>query len=207
MLKETATRYRRATKKEKGKILDEMEALLKLNRCYLAYALRNYNRKLILPGTNTVFMAGKTKRRQKPKYYGEKVAMALEFIWHLLDFPCGRRLAPYLKEIIPVLERCGELNLDKETKEKLFKISAATIDRILSPIKKDKAIKPKTYTKKASLLKSQIAVRTFADWDDLKPGFIEVDLVAHDGGNASGEFCQTLDATCVATCWTQDNCG
>jgi hypothetical protein len=58
-------------------------------------------------------------------------------------------------------------------------------------------------TKPGSILKRQIPIRTFAEWDDRRPGFCEVDLVAHDGGSGAGEFCQTLDLVCVATGWTE----
>ncbi len=201
--KETAQRYRKAKKKERGQILNEFVALTKYNRSYAAFVLRNYGLKRALPGTKTIFICEKTKGRQRPKRYDMEVETALKFIWRLLDQPCGKRLAPYLKEIIPVLEEFGELNLDKKTKEKLLIISAATIDRILRPVKKKETLKPKGNTKPGSLLKSQIPIRTFADWDEALPGFVEIDLVAHDGGNASGEFCQTLDATDVATCWTE----
>ncbi len=201
--KETAKRYRRATKKERGQILDEFVTLTGYNRSYASYVLRCFDKRISIPGTNIAVVFGKTKRRQRPKYYDEKVQSALEFIWHLLDQPCGKRLAPYLKEIIPVLERFSEICLDEETRDKLFKISAPTIDRMLGPVKKKERLKPKSYTKPGSLLKSQIPIRTFSDWNEAKPGFLEIDLVAHDGGDASGEFCQTLDATDIATCWTE----
>lgn len=201
--KETAKRYRKATKKERGQILDEFVTLTGYNRSYASYVLRYFGKRANIPGTNVAVVFGKAKRRQRPKYYDEKVQSALEFIWHLLDQLCGKRLAPYLKEIIPVLERFSEIDLDEETRGKLFKISAATIDRMLGPVKKKERLKPKSYTKPGSLLKSQIPIRTFADWDEAKPGFLEIDLVAHDGGDASGEFCQTLDATDIATCWTE----
>ena len=63
--------------------------------------------------------------------------------------------------------------------------------------------KGRSGTKPGSMLKRQIPIRTFAEWDDARPGFCEVDLVAHDGGSGTGEFCQTLDLTCVATGWTE----
>jgi len=164
--KETAIRYRRATKKKKSKILDEFVALTRYNRCYAAYLLRYYYRQIILPGTSTVFVCEKEDHRQKPKCYGEKVKSVLEYIWRLLDQPCGKRLAPYLSEIIAVLKRCGELDIDEETELKLKTISAATIDRILGPVKRKEAFKPKSHTKPGSLLKTQIAIRTFSEWDE-----------------------------------------
>ncbi len=57
-------------------------------------------------------------------------------------------------------------------------------------------------TKSGTLLKSQIPIRTWAEWDENQPGFLEIDLVGHEGGNSSGEFCFTLTATDIATGWT-----
>jgi hypothetical protein len=58
-------------------------------------------------------------------------------------------------------------------------------------------------TKPGTLLKKQIPIRTFAEWDEQRPGFVEIDLVAHDGGLAAGDYCQTLDLTDIATTWTE----
>lgn len=88
--------------------------------------------------------------------------------------PVVNALAPYLKEIIPVLEKFGELNIEKESRRKLLTISAATIDRILKGVKKKEAFKPRGHTKPGSLPKSQIPIRTFSDWNEASPGFVEM---------------------------------
>ena len=85
-------------------------------------------------------------------------------------------------EILPKLEKCGEIEVKKEVREKLLKISGRTIDRILREEKKKWRIKGRKGTKPGSLLKSQIPIRTFADWNEKMPGFIEIDLVDHSGG-------------------------
>ncbi len=72
--------------------------------------------------------------------------------------------------------------VDKETKEKILKISASTLDRLLSKEKAKMRLKGRTRTKPGTLLKHQIPIRTFTDWDESRPGFVEIDLVSHDGG-------------------------
>ena len=101
------------------------------------------------------------------------------------------------------MERTGERAFAPEVRAKLLRISAATIDRMLAPERARLRIRGRSGTKPGSILKRQIPIRTFADWDDARPGFCEVDLVAHDGGSGDGEFCQTLVLTCVATGWTE----
>lgn len=116
---------------------------------------------------------------------------------------CGKRLGPYLEVIVPILEGFSELDLDKETREKLVSISAATIDRLMKVERRKMDIKNRSGTKPGSLLKHQIPIRTFADWDEGRPGFLEIDLVAHNGGNPNGHFCQTLDVTDMHSAWTE----
>jgi hypothetical protein len=105
--------------------------------------------------------------------------------------------------MVEVLERTGERAFAEDVRTKLLRISPATIDRMLTSERARLRVRGRSGTKPGSILKRQIPIRTFADWDDARPGFCEVDLVAHDGGNASGEFCQTLVLTCVATGWTE----
>jgi hypothetical protein len=119
------------------------------------------------------------------------------------DNICPKRLAPYLKEIIPVLEKWGEIKLDPKVKEKLLKISASSIDRLLAETRKRYRIKGRSTTRPGTLLKKSIPIRTFADWDEKVPGFFEVDLVSHDGGAARGDFIQSLNFTDIAIGWEE----
>ena len=191
--KTMAKRYRRASRTEKTTMLDELCALTGWTRDHARRALR------VAAATGGTPAA----RAPRPRIYGEDVAEPLRMIWATLNGPSGKRLAPFMVEIVEVLERHGEIELTSAVRDKLLQISAATIDRLLAPERARLQIKGRSGTKPGTLLKRQIPIRTFADWDDLAPGFCEVDLVAHDGGNPAGEFCQTLDLTCVATGWTE----
>jgi hypothetical protein len=108
-----------------------------------------------------------------------------------------------MPEIVAALERAGELQIDPQVRMKLLSVSAATIDRLLVPERSRLQVKGRVGTKPGTILKRQIPIRTFAQWDEARPGFCEVDLVAHDGGAPRGEFCQTLTLTCVNTGWTE----
>lgn len=206
--REVARRYQKASKNEKGLILDEFIKLTGYTRCYAAFVLRNWGRKinLRLNGEKLIVVlgqGGKRGIRKRKRTYDQSVLAALKKTWATCDCICGKRLAPYLAEVVPVLERFGELKIDQETRKKLFKISPATIDRILAPEKAKFELKGRSTTKPGTLLKHQIPIRTFSDWDEKRPGFLEVDLVSHDGGSLSGDFIQTLDATDVLTGWTE----
>ena len=124
-------------------------------------------------------------------------------IWFIMDRICGKRLAPTLKELIPILESHQEIELDTTAKEKLLTISAATIDRLLAPERKKQSLCTRSRTKPGTLLKHQIPIRTFSERNEHKPGFVEIDLVGHEGGEARGDYIQTLDITDVCTGWTE----
>jgi len=142
-------------------------------------------------------------RRGRPPTYGEDVKRALRKVWAILDGPSGKRLAPFLPEIVEALERHDELVLPGALKDKLLGISAATIDRVLAPERRRLQLKGRSGTTPGALLKGQIPIRTFAEWDEARPGFFEVDLVAHDGGDVRGVYCYTLTLTDVCTGWTE----
>jgi hypothetical protein len=199
-----APRYQKAQKKHKGRILDEFTKLTGYARCYGSYVLRNHGKK-VRAREDTILQGDVRKKimRRRQRTYDSKVKVNLVKIWGIMDCICGKRLAPMLKEVIPILERHREIKIEWTTRKKLYKISAATIDRLLADERKKKTLKGRTHTKPGTLLKNQIPIRTFSEWDDRRPGFVEIDLVGHDGGDSRGEFAQTLDVTDICTGWTE----
>ncbi|MBA3061607.1 MAG: transposase family protein [Atribacteria sp.] len=204
--RELRDRYRKSSKKEKTIMLDEFIRLTRYNRSYAARVLRlkevlGY---MHIRGKRVRLVRDKRKiKRKKKKIYDEGVLVALKEIWKICDYICSKRLAPFLKEIIPVLEKWREINLSAKVREKLFKISAATIDRLLTDTRKRFRIKGRSTTRPGTLLKKSIPIRTFADWDEAKPGFFEADLVSHDGGAVRGDFIQSLNFTDISTGWEE----
>jgi len=146
--RELRDRYQRASKKEKTMMLNEFIQLTRYNRSYAARALRikevlGY---INIPGKRVRLVRDKRKiKREKKKIYDQEVFTALKEIWKISDYICSKRLAPFLSEIIPVLERWGEIKLSTKVREKLFKISAATIDRLLADTRKRYRIKGRVF--------------------------------------------------------------
>ena len=199
-----AVRYQKARKKEKGVILDEFTKLSGYSRRYASHVLISHGRKVRINERCVLqFDVRKTEIRKKPKVYDNAVAEALREIWYIMDCICGKRLGPALREVIRRLERFGEIRLSAEVRQKLFSISPASIDRLLAKERKRHQIKGRGNTKPGTLLKNQIPIRTFSDWNERQPGFVEIDLVGHDGGDSHGDFAQTLDVTDVCTTWTE----
>jgi hypothetical protein len=185
-------RYLKASKFEKQKILDEFTSATGYHRKHAIRVLKN---KVQVQNR----LKGKTKTYQR-LYCGE-VVQALEQIWEIYGHICSKRLQPFLPEAIRILERCQEIELSKGTKELLLKISSASIDRCLRSIRLQTPHGLST-TKPGSLLKSLIPVRTFTEWDEQRPGFLEIDLVTHCGNTTEGQFLCTLTCTDLCTGWT-----
>ena len=190
----TATRYQRASKRGKSRILDELCANTGWHRNHARKALKGALQPRIV-----------TARRARPVKYGPEVIAALTVCWTVLGMPAGKRLAPMLSELVAVLRHFGELSIDEDTALLLVSMSAATIDRRLADERAKHKIKGRVGTKPGSLLKSQIPVRTWAEWDDAVPGFVEIDLVFHDGGDRGGGHAFTLTVTDIATGWTENH--
>ena len=192
LLEVVRSRYLKASKLEKQRMLDEFTYATGYHR---KYAIRVLNPQVQVQK----HLKGKTKG-YKTIYCGE-VVQALEQIWEIYGHICSKRLQPFLPEAIKVLERCQEIEISKETKELLLKISSASIDRCLRPVR-IKSPHGLSTTKPGSLLKNLIPVRTFTAWDEERPGFMEIDLVAHCGDSTAGQFLNTLTCTDLCTGWT-----
>ena len=199
-----APRYQKARKKEKGTILNEFIELTGYGRRYASYILRSHGKKVCVRDKEVII--GDVRKRmppKRPRMYDDAVLEALKKVWYIMDCICGKRLAPVLQEVVGRLVRCREIRVDPVVRKKLGQMSAATIDRLLAKEGRKQTIKGRSNTKPGTLLKHQIPIRTFSDWNEQRPGFMEIDLVGHDGGDAHGEFAQTLDVTDVCTTWTE----
>jgi hypothetical protein len=202
--KVTGKRYQEAGKKEKQQMLDEFCRTTGYNRCYARWVLRHQQKRLAVgPGVVVEADVERRQKRSKTRTYDEPVQRALVQIWELLDYLCGKRLVAILPEIIAKLEEFDELWLETETKTKLVQLSASTADRLLQPERRKHELRGRGRTRPGTLLKHQIPIRTFADWNEQRPGFVELDLVGHDGGIGFGDYAQTLDMTDVCTGWTE----
>lgn len=183
-------RYLQASRRQKQQMLDEFTATTGYHRKYAIRALRH-------PAVRTAHR----RRPGRPAIYRGQVVEVLQQVWEIYGRICSKRLQPYLAEGLRVLERCGELTLDPALRAQLLGMSASTIDRCLKAVRVGSSHGLST-TRPGSLLKQAIPVRTFTPWDEERPGFLEVDLVAHCGESTAGSYLNTLTCTDVCTGWT-----
>jgi hypothetical protein len=184
-------RYLTAARLERSRLLTE------------ATTVTGYHRKHLLRLLHRPARSGPPRVRHRPRQYTPEIVDALRVAWEACGYICSRRLRPFLPELVPTLARFGVLQLRPETTAILLQISPATIDRVLAPSRR--ALRPRglSTTKPGTLLLSQIPIRTFAQWDDAQPGFLEVDLVAHCGTSLAAAYAYTLSAVDVATGWCE----
>jgi hypothetical protein len=181
-------RYREADREEKKTILDEF------------VEVSGYHRKHAIRLLGAKGSRGEREPIAGVRRYGEAVLQALIVLWEAADRICGKRLKAILPVLIEAMEQHGHLKLDTEVRSGLMKISAATIDRILSGVR-EKGKRRRSGI--PSVLRKAIPIRTFADWKDPAPGNMEADFVCHCGEAMTGSFVHTLVLTDIATGWTE----
>jgi hypothetical protein len=212
LVRETAKRYQRAKKKEKGEILNEFEKLTGYNRKYAIHILANEGKVTwkFKPGQpvgvrmQAVHLGGKRQKTGRKRVYDELVRTSILKIWRYFDHMCSKLLKVFMVINIDDLYRSRWLRLDPQCRDKLLSISAATIDRILVHERREwKQLKGSCRTTPGSMLRNQIPIRVFYHWEEKVPGFFEMDTVSHDGGFAVKECCHTLTLTDVSVGWTE----
>jgi hypothetical protein len=189
LLRAVAERYKQAARGERKTILDEFVAITGYHRKHAIRVLKRAGSKPL------------RVRRTRLRLYDEAVREALVVLWEASDRLCGKRLKPLVPVLLEALQRHGHLLLDEEVRGRVLAVSAATIDRLLAPTRL--AVRGRRRASAKPAIRSKVPVRTFSDWNDPPPGFMEVDLVAHSGESMAGSFAHTLVLTDIASEWTE----
>jgi len=185
-------RYRQATRAEKRQLLDEVVAVTGIHRKAAIRLLRRPPRPRATPGPGG-----------RPRAYGPEVAAATEVLWQASGRIGAHRLHPFVPELLDRLLRCGELTLAPAINKLVRQASRPTLARLLGPARAHYPLRGATITRPGTLLKQEIPIRTFTEWTDARPGFFEVDLVAHCGSKTAGFYLCTLCAVDIPTAWVE----
>ncbi|HJZ17358.1 MAG TPA: transposase family protein [Stellaceae bacterium] len=182
-------RYRVAGRWERRQILDEFTRVTGYHR---KHALRVLHRPF-----------GPRPARPRKRIYDEAVRQALALLWEAADRICGKRLKALLPVLIESMERHGHLRLDPVVRSALLDVSAATIDRLLRPMREASGRTRRRRWGLGSAVRQSVPVRTFDDWGEPPPGYCEADLVEHCGGEHEGSFAHSLTLTDIHSGWTE----
>ena len=184
-------RYRLASRCDKSRLLDEFCRITTRHRKVAIGLLRHRPKRA-------------RRRTGRPQQYLRTLRPALEQVWELSDYLCSKRLAPFLPELIEVLERHDEVRLSAEQRTALLQISPATIDRLLRPVRRLHRRHGLASTSPSlAALRAQVPLRTFTEWANVAPGHLQADLLAHCGESTRDFYLTSLLAIDVATGWTE----
>ena len=189
VLRAVAARYAEAKRTERQVILDQF------------VSVTGYHRKHAIRLLHTTASTAVRTRKSRLRLYDEAVREAFVVLWEASDRLCGKRLKPLVPILLNSLQRHGHLQLEAGIEKRVLEASAATIDRLLASTRI--AVQGRRRAAAKPAIRSVVPVRTFSDWNNPSPGFMEVDLVAHCGGNMAGSFVHTLVLTDIASGWTE----
>jgi hypothetical protein len=186
-------RYRTLSgRDDKRRLLDEMVAVTKMHRKAVIRLLRRAPRPARI-----------ASRAGRPAAYGPAVAQAAALLWQAAGRIGAHRLHPFVPALLERLTQCGELALPPVVEKLVRQASRSTLARVLAPARAQYPRRGATITRPGTWLKHEIPIRTFAEWNDARPGFLEVDLVAHCGSTTQGFYLCTLCAVDIASCWVE----
>ncbi len=191
VLKQMSPRYREASVAQKRQLLDDFTHLTGYHRRYAMWLLKHH----VGQGQHPCVQV-------RPRRYALEVEEVLVQVWKQTNRVCSKRLIPFLPTAIEAMERHDHLHLTPDCRTRLLSMSASTADRLLRPHRQQE-LRGLCTTRAGTLLKSTIPIRTFEQWDEQVPGFVEADLVAHCDSSVEGTYLFTLTMTDIATGWTE----
>lgn len=189
-MKRMAPRYRKASRKERGPLLTEMEQVTSLHRKHLIRLL------------NGESLERKKRQRPRSRTYGLEVECVILRVWESLDYICAERLTPALGKMAKHLARFGVFVLTAEVEKHLERISVATVERMLRKNRARKARLPRPGPRRTNQVTKGVPMKRIP-WDTTEPGHCEVDLVHHSGESTAGEYGHSLQVIDVATGWSE----
>ena len=189
LLVKLQNRYAQRAREGKSRMLDELCEDYEYERKYAIKLLRGH-----LPPPSLVARSGPEPR------YGI-IEPVVQQIWRTAEYPCGKRLAPILRQWLPYYERRSG-KVSSRQRKLIGQVSPATLDRLLAPARAEHVERGRCGTKPGSLLRTEIPIRT-GTWDLTRPGYLEADSVAHCGTSLAGSFIWSLTYTDILSGWTE----
>lgn len=186
--------YQKSSKKKKGKIIDELVKNIGYHRKHAIRILSTIQKR-------NLWRKSTFKRARVSSYLG--IVKPLKELWMTSNYLCADRLHPFIPELLKVLQKYHEIEVDDNQKKLLLSVSRSTVGRLLSPVRREMFGKGKSTTRPGTLLKHQIPIQTYTPWNNQTPGFEEIDFVALCGESLKGDYVNIFDAIDIAVCWSE----
>jgi len=183
-------RYQQADKRERSELLDEY---CRVTGGHRKAAIRRLRATARVPG----------RRPGRPVRYGRELLPLLERVWRASNYLSGKLLRPILPGLVQALQTHHGVAVSAPVHAALRTASAATLDRLLRPLRRRRPAQPRRAATALSSVRAQVPVRTWSEWRGVAPGALQGDLVLHCGETTAGRYCATLVAVDVATTWTE----
>ena len=195
IIKNEAKPYQKASRKEKGKILDNLEAVSKRKRKSLIRSLNNIN-------NEKYRNKSKTRPRGRPRVYTKEVEAGLEELWEVINHPCAERLLPIVSDTIAKLKRKRKWHYSDEATNLILKMPLSTMRLYITKISKDNGLMRGISTTRSSQLLSQVPI-FHGNWDKKPLGYCEMDTVVHSGPRLEGMMAYTVSSIEMQTYWQE----
>ncbi len=189
-LKLMKPQYEAAPRKEKKRMLSDMQAVTGLHR------------KSLLRLLNASSLERKKRKTPRQRSYGPQVEQVILQVWESLDYVCAERLTPVLLRTAQHLARFGVVQLTTQLEQQLERISEASVTRLLRKHRHRKQRLPRKGPERANQVRKGVPMKRIP-WDTTEPGHEEVDLVHHGGESGAGEYAHTIQLIDVATGWSE----
>jgi len=202
-ISELRSRYRAAQKQEQGVMLNEMVKVTKYNRKYLIRALNTPPDSNSPPLRSAQSRLAKKKVGRPPVYDAPELTEFLRYLWHATNQACGKRLKCVLPLWMRWYEQATGSRLSLVHQVLLTRMTHTTIDRLLAEERSHYRIgKGRATTKPGTLIKKRIPIKT-DQWQEKRPGFLEIDTVAHCGTSVAGMFVYSLNTVDIGSGWVE----
>jgi hypothetical protein len=199
LINELRPRYLTAGKIEQGKVLDHIESVCPFHRKSI---IRKIRKKPAPQYPKALHGQGKNHAGRPRKYDAPEILLFLRALWHATGQICSKRMEAIVPLWLTKYEQFTKTRLSLVHQVLIVQMSHSTINRLLADERKKYRVRGKATTKANKYLKCHIPIKT-EQWNETRPGFLEIDTVAHCGDSIEGQYAYTVNSVDIASQWTE----
>ena len=184
----------KGNKKKRGELIAKLSSILDMHPKSIGRSMKRIQLRSVY---------NQPKKRGRKLHYGADVDAALYQVWREMEYPCGENMYPMIAEYVEWFKKEGSWNFYDETTKKLLKMSLGTLKKRISRLRKKYKIGKGRSSTLSSPLKDMIPIRKSDSWQNLPPGYTQVDSVAHCGDKLTTDVVYNVGIVDFATYWSE----